>query len=295
MIFITGGTGFVGSYLVKHLLQKGYKLRLLARIKGSSIGSDNPNIEFVKGNVLDSNVLKESMKGCKTVINCVGIIIESKDQTFQKMHFQAVKELVNAAKTNSAEKIIHISALGTSSEPVSEYFRTKYEGEQLIKNSGMKYTIFRPSLLFGKGDNFFPVLKKLASLPITPVIGSGTNRFQPLFIGDLIKCMGMSIEDVRTDNKIFEIGGPKVYTFLEILGIVSKILGKNLHKVNIPVFIMKVFASVFDKLLRQPPITRDQLKMIKVDNITGNNAASQFFKIDLKNLEDGLSEYLKPT
>ncbi|MBU1626827.1 complex I NDUFA9 subunit family protein [bacterium] len=294
MIFLTGGSGFVGSAVLSVLVEKGRKVKVLVRNKVLSSENSNPTlIDKFQGNVLDPVSLKKGMEGCTYVINCVGIILETKTQTFQKMHVEAVKNLVDAAKSNGVEKIIHISALGTSDKPVSEYFRTKYEGEQIIKSSGLKYTIFRPSLVFGKGEKFFPVLKKLVKLPLTPVIGSGKNRFQPVFIEDLAYCVCACVSDEKTDDHTFEIGGPQIFTFFDMLDVVSQVLKKKFYPIHIPVSLVRIFASIFEKILREPPITCDQLRMLKVDNITPHNAAKDFFKLELKDLKTGLSSYLR--
>jgi NADH dehydrogenase len=293
VIFIAGGTGFVGSYLISHLIDAGMNLRVLMR--SNCIPSPlfkHPGIEKFQGNILDPDTLIDGMAGCTTVINCVGIILETKKQTFQKMHVEAVENLVNAAKASGVEKIIHMSALGTSSKPVSEYFRTKHEGEEVIKNSGLNHTILRPSLIFGKGDKFFPVLKNLVKLPVTPVIGKGKNRFQPVFVEDLAKCVGTCITNKKTDNRTFEIGGPEVLSFIDMLDVVAAILNKRCFRIHIPVSVVRAFAIVFDIFLSEPPISRDQLKMLKVDNVTVNNAAEEVFNLELTDLKTGLSSYL---
>jgi uncharacterized protein YbjT (DUF2867 family) len=292
MIFLIGGSGFIGSAVLSSLAEKGSKVRVLVRDKTISF-LNYSLIDKFQGNILDTDSLKKVMEGCKTLINCVGIILETKAQTFQKMHVDAVKNLVDAAKVNGVEKIIHISALGTSDKPISEYFKTKYEGEQIIKSSGLKYTILRPSLVFGRGDKFFPVLKNLVKLPITPVIGSGMNRFQPVFVGDLAKCVNICHDNEKTDNQTFEIGGPQVFTFIEMLDVVSQVLNKKYHRFHVPISLVKISASIFEKILKEPPITIDQLRMLKVDNITSTNAAKEFFKLDLLALKTGLSNYLQ--
>jgi len=295
VIFLTGGTGFVGSYIVSHLVDSGFDVKILTRAQNlSSPLFNHPKIEIVTGDILDKSILEKSIQGCKVILNCVGIILETKKQTFQKMHVDAVKNLVDAAKScKSIEKIIQISALGTSQKPSSKYFRTKYEGEELIRSSGIKYTIFRPSLIFGKGDKFFPVLKNLVKLPITPVIGQGKNRFQPVYVQDLAKCVSASLTEKETDNKILEIGGPEDYSFINILEIVGEVLNKKCFRIHIPVTVVKAFAMIFEIFLSNPPVTKDQLKMLKVDNITSENAGKELFKLDLMDLKTGLASYLK--
>ena len=293
MIFIAGGTGFVGSHLVSRLVDAGFELKILTRNQYTSSPLFNhPKIKKTQGDILDKSTLIKGMEGCNLVINCVGIILETKKKTFKNIHVEGVKNLIEASKTNGVEKIIHISALGTSEKPVSKYFSTKFEGEQLIKNSGLEYTILRPSLLFGKGDKFFPVLKILVSLPVTPVIGNGKNRFQPVSVNDLAKCIELSIDNKDTDSKTFEIGGPQIFSFIEMLHVAAKVLNKKCYPIRVPAPIVKAFASVFDILLPQPPITKDQIKMLKVDNITMKNAAEEFFRLDLVNLEEGLAAYI---
>jgi uncharacterized protein YbjT (DUF2867 family) len=291
-VFLTGGTGFVGSNMLAGLIDDEVQVKILVRKNKPSCSTDQFPFEQFQGNILDPDSLKKGMQGCKILINCVGIIIETKAQTFQKMHVNAVKNLVDAAKANEIYKIIHISALGTSNKPVSEYFRTKFEGEEIIKNSGIKFTIIRPSLIFGNGDKFFPVLKKLIKLPLTPVIGKGKNRFQPIFVNDLSKFVKICLWDKNTDNRILEIGGPQIFTFLEMLDLVAEVMNKRCYRIHFPVSLMTVIAAFLEIILRKPPITRDQLRMLNVDNITSKNVAQDFFKLDLMDLRTGLTSYL---
>ncbi len=173
----------MGSHSVKRLAGAGHKLRLLTFSgKGLAAGLPEDSAEFVTGAITRPRSLAEKMEGCDIVINFVGIIVEVRGATFERIHVDGVDNLLEEAKKAGVKRFIHISALGTSEKPASEYFRTKWLGEELIKNSKIPYVILRPSLVFGPEDKFFNLLKPMLHSPIVPVVGPGQTKFQPIWV-----------------------------------------------------------------------------------------------------------------
>lgn len=290
-IAITGASGFVGSHLVNRLLDENRDLTILSHRNNPNI-STNLKIKIVKGTVEDVDSMVLAFKDVDVVIHLVGIIVETKEKTFNKTVAIGTKNLVKAAKSTNVKKIIYLSALGTSSHSVSKYHKTKYIAEQEIINSGLEYTILRASVIFGFGDGFISKLSKMIkSAPLTPVIGNGRYRLQPIYINDLVYILIDSIVNKNTNNKIIDIAGPEKLEFLQILDIIK--LDLNVKKMNfhMPVAVMKPIAFIMEKLLTSPPLTRDQLKMMLVGNTGDIEEMEKIFSIKPISLSEGLKRY----
>ena len=294
MIFVSGGTGFIGSHCVKRLIGAGHRLRLLS-FKGPGLATDLPanQAEYVIGSVTDPASLKGKMEGCEVAVNFVGIIVQVREATFERIHVQGVQNLLEEAKRAGVKRFIHISALGTSDKPVSEYFRTKWQAEQLIKTSAVPYVILRPSLVFGPEDQFFNKLKPMLYSPIVPVLGDGKSRFQPIWVEDVASCIVKSVEDEKPLNGIWEIAGPEQLTFDELLDQMADVLNLAPRiKVHVPIGAVKPVAQLLESLPK-PPLTTDQLKMLSINNVTATNAITEVFGIQPRTLRDALREYWK--
>jgi NADH dehydrogenase len=234
------------------------------------------------------------MDGCDAAVNFVGIIVEVGEATFERIHVEGLQNLLNEAKRAAVKRFVHISALGTSDRPVSEYFRTKWKAEQLIKDSGIPYVILRPSLVFGPEDKFFNMLRPLLSLPIIPVAGSGKTKFQPIYVEDIASCILKSVEDDKPLNGVWEIGGPDQFTFDEMLDLMSDVLGKSHRaKLHIPMPLMMFIARIVERLFSKPFVTTDQLKMLSLDNATSSNAILDTFGVRPHPFKNTLGAYWK--
>ncbi|GAB4330810.1 MAG: NAD(P)H-binding protein [Candidatus Abyssubacteria bacterium] len=293
MIFVSGGTGFIGSHSVRRLVEQGQTLRLLT-FKGPGLAGELPSerIKYAAGSITDPASLAGKMNGCDIAVNFVGIIVQVGDATFERIHVQGLRNLLEEAKRAEVKRFIHISALGTSEEPASEYFRTKWEAEQLTKGSGLEYVVLRPSLVFGPEDRFFNMLKPMLYLPIMPVVGTGRTRFQPIWVEDVASCVVKAVEDDTPLNGVWEVAGPEQMTFDEMLDKMADALGLSPRiKLHIPLGVMNPVAKFMETLLPRPPVTTDQLKMLSVDNITDSNAITEIFGVEPSPLRDTLRSY----
>jgi NADH dehydrogenase len=269
-ILIIGGTGFVGKYVVQQALTAGYSVRLLVHTRSSEI--NNPMLEVVTGDILDKPSLSEAMRGCDIVINLVGIIKEKPPTvTFEKMHFHGTQNIVDTMTSVGVTRYLHMSALGTSHNAISKYFQTKWLAEEYIRVSNLDFTIIRPSIIWSEESDFIRQLEDLIKLPvITPVIGNGKNEFQPVHVHDVASCFIASIERPETYKRIFEIGGPDVVTFKELLQylVTRKRQGSNRIFIPVPSLFVAIVATLAEKTRIPFAITPDQLKMLKLDNKT---------------------------
>lgn len=295
MILITGGTGFVGTNLISRLLKDSQRVRCLVRNPGKAERLKEKGVELIRGDVTNpSSVLEAITPEIDTVIHLVGILAEPKGQTFRSIHVEGTRSVVEACKAKGVKRYIHISALGTRKNARSEYHKTKWEAEELVRASGLEYTIFRPSVIFGREDNFTNMFARIIRLsPVIIIPGSGKNRMQPVHVVDVAEAMALSINRAEAKNKTFEVAGPEVFTFDEIMDKICEVLGKKRVKVCIPMPLMRIGAMLAESVLPTPPITRDQLLMLQEDNITSDNALVKVFGMKPKGFVEGMRTYLK--
>ncbi len=290
-IFITGATGFVGTHIVNALYESGYETVALVRsIEKARKKNIDKKAELVKGDILDTTSLKTGMKDCDAVIHLVGIIREVKGATFEKIHYIGTKNVVEATKSADIERYLHMSALGTRKDAKSRYHKTKYMAEEYVRASGLKYTIFRPSVIFGEGDEFINKLISLTKLPIVPIIPSG--RLMPIYVKNVAEAFVKSLENEKSFYKTYELCGTCFYTIEEIIDLILKIKGAKRLKVKIPYSLIKILAKFLEKLPNQP-LNTDQVIMLSENNICKENEFVSDLNIDLVNLSDYLKKIIK--
>lgn len=291
-VFITGGTGFVGSSIVKALGE-----RPIRRLVRSNRGNDEAsNVTDAIGNVTEPPSLHGAMDGYPTLVHLVGIIEETGDQTFDRVIRAGTENVVEEANRSGVKHIIHMSALGAQDNPRYPYHQAKYRSEQIVKESGIDYTIIRPSIIFGPGDGFVTLLARLVKLaPLTPVIGDGSSMFQPVAINDVADSFNRAVTDPKTTrNQTYELGGGRQYSFEELLDLLRREQNVGRPKVHLPVGLMKTVVRVTSPLPRmlRPPVTMEQLKMLSLDNSTDISATEQLIDRPPLALEDGL-DYIR--
>ncbi len=292
-IAVTGGTGFIGRHLVNRLLLDGHFVSVIGR-KSPSEGLVNQLVRFSTGSIDDADALRSVFENTQTVYHLVGIIAETKTNTFDRTVVQGTANVVKACQDAGVSKLIYLSAMGTSAEAPTNYHRTKYLAEQSVINSGLDYVIYRPSVVYGPGDGFVSLLTRMIKMsPVTPVIGSGRYELQPVFVDDLVQAMvgGLTVEQAR--SQIIEIGGPEKLEYLQILNIIKGVLRKRRMNFHLPMAVMKTVAAVMEKLLKPAPLTRDQLKMMEMGNTGDIRKMKEFFAVEPIDFENGLRKYLR--
>ncbi len=273
-ILIFGGTGFLGNSLIKLLLKMDAEIILFTRVinLGKSIQKykSNPNIKIVQWNFTDYELIKENILNSDCIINLCGILYENRNDDFFRIHSDFPALLGKLSSKNNLSSLIHVSALGVSEFSESRYSRSKAIGERKLLENFPNGKIIRPSLLFGKGDNFFGQFSQMASLsPFLPLI-SRTTKFQPVFVDDVAKAIINLLENPKYKETTFEIGGEFIYSFEELLKILLEI--KKIKRILIPLnpkFMM--IPAYFLQQLPKPPFTVDQMKLLKKDNILNYN------------------------
>lgn len=292
-IFLAGGTGFVGGHLRKALLERGHSIRLLVHRKGEGF---EPGVETVEGDVTRLESFAVHVSGCDATINLVGIIREfpGRGITFEKLHVEAMKNVVEAARRAGVRRHLQMSALGTRPNATSAYHRSKFRGEEAVRASGLDWTIFRPSIIFGPKDDF---VNKLAgyirTYPAVPVIGNGLYRLQPISADDVARCFVMALELPETVGKTYELCGPDRLTYNDLLHTIGRALGKSrVTKIPNPLGIMKLVVPLFQGLSFFP-ITMDQILMLVEENIC-DGSWRETFEFEPERFAAGIGKYLRP-
>ncbi|UCE65759.1 MAG: NAD-dependent epimerase/dehydratase family protein [Candidatus Zixiibacteriota bacterium] len=291
-ILIAGGTGFVGSNLAGKLHENGHNITLLARPGSKPKIKNAENIPTVETDFSQTDISIPAKPD--VLINCIGIIREfsSKGITFEKVHYETVRYLIELAKRNGIGRFLQVSALGVGPDGKTGYFQTKYKAEELLKNSDLNITIFRPSIIYGPRDEFINMIAGFVKkFSVMPVIGDGKYRLQPVRVDNLCQVIIKSLGDEFTSGKTFEIGGPEILTFNEIVDIVGNALGKKVIKLRQPIFIMKILAALFGRF-SWFPVTRDQIIMLYDESYTDDIRLFDRYGITPRKLQDSLGDYL---
>lgn len=298
-IAITGASGFVGSALLEALAESGHELRLLIHKSRPVSAENNPagyssHIETVPGDVHDTKSLQAAFQGVDVIFHLVGIIVETRRLTFEKTVAAGTQNVVDAAGVCGVKKIIYLSALGTSEKAESRYHQSKWKAEESVRDSGIDFVILRPSVIYGPGDEFLNMISAMIrKFPFVPIIGSGDYLLQPVYIKDLTRIMVGCLTNREALGRTIEIGGPRAYSYKEIVGILKSHLNKNRINIYLPVWLMRITASILEKVMKPAPLTTDQLKMMRTGNYCDNKLLKEIFKIDLTNLENGLQKYMR--
>ncbi len=295
MILVSGGTGFIGRRLVARLVESGERVRSVARgqrpalRRGSGQAELPTGVEVAQANVATGEGLPDAMVGVERAVHLVGIIREVKGQTFEGEIRQGTERLVEAAKAAGAKKLVYVSAIGARDDPTYPYLHAKWRAERAVIESELNYTVLRPSIVFGEGDEFINALAGLARRnPLVPIAGDGRTRFQPVWVEDVVSCILASLEDGSHDGEVIEIGGPEQMTYEEMLDAVMAKLGVSRPKVHVPLGVMRLLARLMERTLPKPPVTVEQLKMLALDNITEVDAIPRSFGFQPKGLAEGI-------
>ena len=280
-VLVTGGTGFLGRSVVRWLVGLGHEVRCLIRSTSALDPMAGRSVEYWRGDVTDQVSLPGALEDIDVVVHLVAVIREqpSKGITFERINVQGTRNLVDAARKAEIKRFVHISAIGVQPNPDFPYWNTKWQGEQAVRRSGLPWTVFRPSLLIGEGGDFIGrlrdlVLKPPAGLfpgpPVVPVLGDGKTKFQPVFVEDAARCIALAVGETTSEDKLYSIGGPDVWTYEQILDLVMETLGKRRWKLHVPMALAMPNIKLAELVLSDAPVTAGQAAMLAYDNIAEN-------------------------
>jgi len=273
---VLGGSGFIGRYIVKRLAARGEVVAVGCRnaeaAKFLKPMGDVGQIVPLNVAIGDETLLPAFLAGNDALVNCVGILRDSRSQTFELLHHTGPAQLARFAREAGVERFVHISAIGADSRSSSAYARTKAAGEQAVRDAFPTVTILRPSVVFGPEDQFFNRFAAMAMIsPVLPLIGGGETRFQPVYVGDVADAVVGCLEDPATVGRVYELGGPKVYTFREIIELLLSEIRRKRWLIDLP-FGLAAFQARLMSILPNPPLTLDQVELLKSDNIVSSGA-----------------------
>jgi len=294
---ILGGGGFIGRYLVRNLTKKNYRCIISTRKafqKGYLKTQATPgSIELIDWNPNNFSGLKEAIKNSDIVINLIGILYETRKQKFYNIHSRIPEALSKICSESDLKKFIHVSAIGASETSKSLYQKSKYQGEMEALNNFKNTVIIRPSVVCGTEDNFTNLFSKLSFLPVIPVVGINYN-FQPILVTDVADAIVQAIETKNNEGKIYEIGGPKVISFGDMVKSILKTINKKRFVVEMPMPIAKIQSAITDLLPIPPILTKDQCEILsEADNVVSNKHLT-LKDLDIKptDVEEAMKKWL---
>ena len=289
--FVTGATGFVGRNLIRALLANGFLVRCLVRPGSERDLQGFESIDRVPGDVLRPEGLVASVEGCAAVIHLVGIIRERpmRGVTFERLHTQATANMLDVARRAGAKRFLQMSALGTRPGARSRYHATKWQAEEAVRASGLDWTIFRPSIIFGPGDEFVSMLARMIGrLPAVPVLGDGQYRLQPIPVEQVAEGFARALRGPTGVGQTYEVGGPAAYRFVEILDAIGAAVDHpHVRKIHVPLGLVKLMTRVLGWLPLYP-VSMDQIRMLEEESVTDPSRFFADFGITPEPLAEGL-------
>jgi uncharacterized protein YbjT (DUF2867 family) len=291
LILVTGATGFVGGHVVHALRAQDKPVRALVRDPRKAGRLESWGVSLVKGDMTDAASVRRAVAGCEAIVHLVAIR-QGREERFRRVMIEGTRELLAAAKDANVRRFVHMSALGTSEETKTlvPYYRAKWETEQLVEASGLPYVIFRPSFIFGRDGGILPTFTKLARLaPVTPIVGSGRQRIQPIWVDDVAVYFARAVELDHVAGRVFELGGPDAVTWDEFWQRLKRVRRMRRPSIHVPVPLMRLNAFVTERLPGEIPLTNDLLTMLEHgDNVVTDASAVETFKIPLVALDEQL-------
>jgi uncharacterized protein YbjT (DUF2867 family) len=288
MILVTGATGFIGRHLVAGLRSLEQPTRCLVRSQSRGRKLEAQGCVLARGDMSDPDSLRAACEGIDTVIHLVAII-RGKPSDYRQLMAAGTKALVEAAGAAHVHRFILVSALGLAEETfeLTPYYEAKWSEERTLKASGLEHVIFRPSFVFARSGGVLPTFIRLVRFaPLTPVLGPGTQRIQPVAIEDVVSHLIKAIELENARDRTFDLAGPDQVSWDELYGLIASVLGKRRRRVHIPFALARVQAALFERLPGFP-FTRDQLKMLAAgDNVGDIGPTRQVFGLPLLSLEE---------
>jgi len=294
---ILGGGGFIGRYLVRNLTKKNYRCIISTRKafqKGYLKTQATPGaIELINWNSNNFSELKESIKNSDIVINLIGILYETRKQKFYNIHSSIPEAVAKICKESDVKKFIHVSAIGANENSKSLYQKSKYQGEVKALENFKNTVVIRPSVVCGTEDNFTNLFSKLSILPVIPVVGMN-YKFQPILVTDVADAIVQAIETKGNEGKIYEIGGPKVISFGDMVKSILSTINKKRFVVDMPMPLAKIQSTITDFLPIPPILTRDQCEILsEADNVVSNNHLTlKDLDINPSDVEEAMKKWL---
>jgi uncharacterized protein YbjT (DUF2867 family) len=300
LVTVFGGSGFVGTQAVRYLAKAGWRIRVAVRNPNLAyrmrLLGDVGQIDVVQANVRDIPSLERALEGATASLNLVGLLYETGRQGFEAVHVEGARNIAQAARTMGVARVVQVSALGADPASASAYARTKAAGEAAVRELYPDATIVRPSIVFGAGDGFFEKFAGMAQMsPVLPLVGGGTTRFQPVFVGDVGQALARVVTDPATAGRTYELGGPAAFSFKALMEMLLAETGQRRLLLPLPFGVASLMGSLagLGAFLIKPPITADQVELLRSDNVvSGQHPGLAELGVTPTTLEAVLPTYL---
>lgn len=281
MIVVTGASGYLGSHISRKLAEAGLAVRAMVRNKAYAQKEgrlEGLNVEWAQADVTRPETMAAVLDGAEAVVHTVAIAIEKGGSTYEKINYQGTVNVVNAAKAAGVQRMIYISQLGADANLPYRFLASKGKGQDYVTASGLDWTAFQPSVIWGPEDEFANSFARLIPLTpiIFPIVGDETSLFQPVWVEDVATSVLKALNDATTIGKAFQLGGPQVLTLEEIERRTLQAIGRRRWMVHFPMPLLRIFVALMETLLPNPPVTRSLLELLEVSNVTTDNALQQF-------------------
>ena len=281
-VLVTGAAGLVGIHTCRELTKNGWQVRALVRDPArAAMALGQLPVEFRVGDARDASTLRSSLSGCGAVVHLAAIAIEKKGESYRESNTAATERLISAARAENVQRILFMSQNGADSRSPYPFLRSKGVAQDTIKTSGLRWTIFRPSVIFGPEDQFVNVLGRLIRLTprIFPLPNGGSARFQPIAADDVARVVRLSLEKKETLGQVYELGGAVPLTLREMTERILTAMGTTRKLVSVPVKVLRPLVALAQKVLPNPPVTPGLLDLLALDNTVARNALTDTFKI----------------
>ncbi len=272
---VFGGTGFLGSAIVRTLLGRGTSVRVATRRPERMQSADRSEpVTAVRADVRDEASVEAALVGSQAVVNAVGLYVEKGADTFESVHVRGAGNVARLAARAGVERLAHVSGIGASAASSSSYVRARADGERVVNECFRDATIVRPSVLFGPGDSFLSTVDGISRLsPVFPLFGNGNTRMQPVYVEDVAEAIARMLEDSATRARVCELGGPRVYTYRKLIEAVLDYRDRRRVLLPIPFRLWTLQARLL-ALLPSPPLTEDQVVLMRDDNVVGEDVVT---------------------
>lgn len=281
-VLVTGAAGLVGIHTCRELTKNGWQVRALVRDPArAAMALGQLPVEFRIGDARDATTLRNSLSGCGAVVHLAAIAIEKKGETYRESNAAATERLISAARAENVQRIIFMSQNGANSHSPYPFLRSKGVAQDTIKTSGLRWTVLRPSVIFGPEDQFVNVLGRLIRLTpkIFPLPNGGRARFQPIAADDVARVVRLSLEKKETLGQVYELGGAVPLTLREMTERILAAMGTTRKLVSVPVKVLRPVVALAQRVLPNPPVTSGLLDLLALDNTVAHNALTETFKI----------------
>ena len=289
LLTVFGGTGFLGRRVVRHLREAGDTVRIASRHPGPVEGD---GVERIVADVHDGRSVEAAVAGVDGVVNAVSLYVERGNKTFRSVHFEAAARVANAAHRTGVKRLVHVSGIGADATSASTYIRSRGEGEAAVADTFPGAVIIRPAVMFTPDDGFLAtILSMLRLLPVYPMFGDGRTRLQPVYADDVAAAVAHILQQSETPHPIYELAGPRVYSYRELLQTIAREAGLRPVMVRVP-FAAWYALTGFVKFLPSPPLTRNQIELMEVDTAASDQPGFREMGISPRSLEEELQAML---